>query len=78
MKAEIRQPPPASGMGHKSMLSPVMGQDLYDADPLLMWAEMTNLGNRSKLWERPETEKKLRKPKATPTGYKGNPTANVV
>ena len=47
-----------------AMLSPVVTHDIYDlGHPLLIWGKLTNPRNGCRLGERPEMEKRLRKPK---------------
>lgn len=57
-----------------SMLSPVMGQDIYGvSDSMLIWGKLTNSGNRYRLWEKPKMERNLEisKPTSLKTKYQG-------
>lgn len=51
-----------------SMQSPVIRQDILMMldNLLLIWRKLTNPGNRYSLWERPKTERELRKQKDYP------------
>ena len=35
-------------------------------NPLLIWEKLTNPRNKYRLWERPKTERELKKPKGYP------------
>ena len=39
-------------------------------NPLLIWGKLTNPGNGYRLWERPKTERELKKPKGYPSQRK--------
>ena len=63
IKVKILQSTPSTWYGAlTSMLSPVMGQDIYDVgQSIAVWGKLTNPMNRYRQWERLERWGELKK-----------------
>lgn len=65
MKAKDSRPPPSPGMRYWYPYSAQLWGKTFMiwGNPLLIWGQPTNPRNGYRLWERPETERELEKPK---------------